>query len=92
MKLSMNRESSRGMEILHQDYDTNGIAYLTLLFDAAGVPDSLVPWLGLLKSVLGSIRTEHYDHTRCSTRLTEAPGASAAASDLSKPGAAGEFP
>ena len=59
----MNRETAEGMEILHQDYDTNGIAYLTLLFDAAGVPDSLVPWLGLLKSVLGSIRTEHYDHT-----------------------------
>lgn len=63
VKLSMNRETAEGMDILHQDYDTNGIAYLTLLFDAAGVPDSLVPWLGLLKSVLGSIRTEHYDHT-----------------------------
>ena len=63
VKLSMNRETAEGMDILHQDYDTNGIAYLTLLFDAAGVPDSLVPWLGLLKSVLGSIRTEHYSHT-----------------------------
>ena len=51
------------MEILHEDYATNGIAYLTLLFDLKKVPDALIPYLGILKSVLGSIRTEHYDHT-----------------------------
>ena len=63
VKLRMHREEREGMEILHEDYATNGIAYLTLLFDAEKVPDALIPYLGILKSVLGSIRTEHFDHT-----------------------------
>ena len=63
VKLCMRREIREGMEILHEDYATNGIAYLTLLFDLKKVPDALIPYLGILKSVLGSIRTEHYDHT-----------------------------
>ena len=63
VKLRMERQEKEGMEILHQNYETNGIAYLTLLFDAEKVPDRLIPWMGILKSVLGSIRTEHFDHT-----------------------------
>lgn len=63
VKLRMRRTEAEGLEILQQDYPTNGIAYLNLLFDAKNVPDALTPYLGLLKSVLGAIRTEHYDHT-----------------------------
>ncbi len=63
VKLRMQRMEREGMEILHEDYATNGIAYLTLLFDVKKVPDPLIPYLGILKSVLGSIRTEHFDHT-----------------------------
>ncbi|MGN0361608.1 MAG: insulinase family protein [Bilifractor sp.] len=51
-------------DYLRHEYDTNGIAYLTLLFDTAKVPDELVPYLGILKNVLGVVDTEHYTYGR----------------------------
>ena len=38
VKLRMQRTEAEGLEILQQDYPTNGIAYLTLLFDAKKCP------------------------------------------------------
>ncbi len=49
-----------GVKVLQHDVFTNGIAYLQLLFDISRVPDELIPYMGLLKSVLGYIGTEHY--------------------------------
>ena len=49
---------------LRHSYATNGISYLTLLFDTADVPDELVPYLGILKNVLGVVDTEHYSYSR----------------------------
>ena len=48
--------------VLHHDMETNGITYLTLLFDTRKVPDALIPYMGLLKSVLGYVDTEHYSY------------------------------
>ena len=39
--------------MLHHDYATNGIAYIQLLFDASSVPEADLPYLGILKNVLG---------------------------------------
>ena len=39
--------------LLHQDYFTNGIAYVDLMFDMKYVPKEDVPYVGLLKAVLG---------------------------------------
>lgn len=44
------------------EIDTNGIGYLDLLFDLSGVPEHLLPYVGMLQSVLGIIDTEHYDY------------------------------
>lgn len=49
---------------LRHHYFTNGIAYLTLLFDTVKVPDELVPYLGILKNMLGVVDTEHYTYGR----------------------------
>ena len=49
-------------KILFHEYETNGIGYLTLLFDTSRVPDDLIPYLGVLKSVLGYVDTEHYSY------------------------------
>ena len=46
--------------ILHHNLYTNGIGYLDLLFDTKQVPQDLIPYLGILKSVLGYVDTEHY--------------------------------
>ena len=48
--------------ILHHDLYTNGIGYLNLLFNTKKVPARLVPYLGILKSVLGYVDTEHYTY------------------------------
>ncbi|MDD7740945.1 MAG: insulinase family protein, partial [Lachnospiraceae bacterium] len=51
-----------GTTVLHHNMFTNGIGYLTLLFDTKEVPDELVSYMGILKSVLGYVDTEHYTY------------------------------
>jgi len=46
--------------VLHHDLFTNGIGYLTLLFDLNKVPYELLPYIGILKNVLGYVSTENY--------------------------------
>lgn len=60
MKLYNTEHEADGVRVLHHDVFTNGIAYLQLLFDTSRVPDELIPYMGLLKSVLGYIGTKHY--------------------------------
>lgn len=49
--------------VLHHDVETNGIGYLTLLFDLEHIPVSYAPYLSILKSVLGYVDTEHYTYS-----------------------------
>lgn len=49
--------------VLHHNLYTNGIGYLTLLFDVGQVPEKLVPYMGILKSVLGYVDTENYGYS-----------------------------
>lgn len=51
-----------GTKVLHHDIFTNGIAYLDLYFNTGSVPDEYVPYLGLLKSVLGYVDTGRYSY------------------------------
>lgn len=48
--------------VLYHEIPTNGISYLILLFDTDKVPKELIPYLGLLKAVLGYVDTEHYSY------------------------------
>lgn len=41
---------------------TGGISYLSLLFDLADIPEEDVPYLGLIKAVLGYVDTERYTY------------------------------
>jgi len=50
------------IKVLHQNIETNGIAYLTLLFDLEKIPAKYAPYLGVLKSVLGYVDTEHFTY------------------------------
>ena len=51
-----------GTTLLWQNIPTSGIGYIRLLFNADGLPDALVPYLGILKQVLGFMDTEHYTY------------------------------
>ncbi|MDO4633884.1 MAG: insulinase family protein [Eubacteriales bacterium] len=55
--------------LLYQEVDTNGIAYLNLLFDLEGIPEKFNGVLGLLKSVLGLVDTEHYGYRDLSNEI-----------------------
>lgn len=59
-----NEEYRQGETVLlHHKLFTNGIAYVSLLFDTRRVPERLIPYMGILKSVLGTVSTEHYSYT-----------------------------
>lgn len=49
--------------LLHQDIFTNGISYIRLLFDAEHLPAPLIPYMGILKHVLGFVDTENYSYS-----------------------------
>lgn len=48
--------------VLFHDIFTNGIGYVTLIFDLKQVPARLFPYVGILKSVLMMVNTEHFDY------------------------------
>lgn len=59
----VNREEiCDGTVILHHDIFTNGIGYVRLLFDMTQIPTELFPYIGIYKSVLGLMNTEHYSY------------------------------
>lgn len=55
--------------ILHHNMYTNGIGYLKLLFDTRGVKSEDLPYLSLLKAVLGMVDTEHYTYGELSNEI-----------------------
>ena len=58
-----NRELSvKGIPVVHHDIYSNGIIYLTMLFDIAHIPAEDIPYLGVLKAVLGYVDTKNYSY------------------------------
>lgn len=51
-----------GSLFLYHEVCTNGIGYVDLLFDLKHLAPEKVPYLGLLKAVLGYVDTEHYTY------------------------------
>ena len=57
------------VQVVHHDLYTNGIGYVNLMFRAGEIPKRLVPYLGLLKAVLGNVDTEHYTYGEFAAEL-----------------------
>ncbi len=56
-----NRQQQAGDTLmLCHDIDTNGIAYFSLMFDLKELPSEDIPYLGILKAVLGYVDTNAY--------------------------------
>lgn len=51
-----------GTKIIYHGVDTNGIGYITLMFDLSGVPQEKLAYAGLLQAVLGLIDTENFEY------------------------------
>ncbi len=51
-----------GVKMVHHNVETNGIGYVTLMFDLSGISEEQLPYVGILQSVLGIIDTENYEY------------------------------
>ena len=51
-----------GVKMIHHNVETNGIGYVTLMFDLSGISEELLPYVGMLQSVLGIIDTNNYGY------------------------------
>lgn len=58
-----------GVTVLHHNLFTAGIGYLQLLFDTKNVPEEDLPYVGILKSVLGYVDTEHYTYSDLTSEI-----------------------
>ncbi len=63
-----------GVKLVHHQAATNGIAYITLLFDASGIAQEDLPYFGILRSVLGLVSTEHYSYEELSNEIGRRTG------------------
>ena len=63
-----------GSLFLYHEVPTNGIGYLDLMFDLKDLPASRVPYLGLLKSVLGYVDTAHYTYGELTNEINAETG------------------
>ena len=48
--------------MIYHNIETNGIGYVDLLFDLSSVSAEMLPYVGILQSVLGIIDTENYEY------------------------------
>ncbi len=67
-------EKISGVTLLHHDIETNGIAYIGLMFSTQSVPERLVPCLGLLQAMLGSVNTKKHTYEELSSEIDLATG------------------
>lgn len=51
-----------GVPVIFHEIETNGIGYLDALFDLSEVSEEMLPYVGILQSVLGIIDTAHYEY------------------------------
>ncbi len=58
-----------GIKTLLHDYDTNGIAYTTLMFDLKDLPGRYYPYATLLSSVLGVIDTDDHKYADLNSEM-----------------------
>ena len=58
-----------GIKVLHHNFFTAGIGYLKVLFNTEVLPPEDLPYAGLLKSILGSVSTEHYSYSDLTSEI-----------------------
>lgn len=58
-----------GVKVLHHKVYTNGIGYLNAAFNIQAVPDELLPYVGLLTTVLGYIDTTEHTYDELSNEI-----------------------
>ncbi len=62
-------ENVEGVKIIKHNFDTRGIGYLEFAFNTKMVPEHLIPYIGLLKQVLGKVDTKNYSFEELSKEI-----------------------
>lgn len=68
-QFSWKKKMEAGVEVLHHDYFTSGIGYLRVLFKTDTIPQEDLCYVGLLRSVLGCMDTEHYSYADLTSEI-----------------------
>lgn len=67
--LSNIEEQIAGVPVVRHDIASNGIDYLTLMFDAGDVAKEDIPVMGLLCSILGYVDTQEYGYAELANTI-----------------------
>ncbi len=63
-----------GVPVIFHDIATNGISYVDLMFSLNGLTAGELPYLGILKAVLGYMDTEHYSYSELANEINLSTG------------------
>ena len=58
-----------GVTVIRHDIFTNGIGYMSLIFDVTDLPREMLSYLVVLKGILGYMDTENYTYSRFSNEI-----------------------
>ena len=59
----------KGCTVIFHDYFTNGIAYISMLFDSNRIAPEKLPYLSLLKSVFSFVDTEQHSYSELNNEI-----------------------
>ncbi len=68
-KIYWDEKEEAGVTVLHHNLFTAGIGYLQLLFKTGNLPAEDLPYVGLLKAVLGYVDTENYTYADLTSEI-----------------------
>ncbi len=68
-KLYIREKYVDGTLLLCHDIDTNGIAYFSLMFDVTDLAKEKIPYLGILKAVLGYVDTQAHTFSELANEI-----------------------
>jgi len=67
--LYIDKKQIAHIDVIHHNVFTNKIAYTLLSFDCKNVTEDLIPYVGLLSSVLGLIDTSNYSYAELANEI-----------------------
>lgn len=60
--IMLEEREAEGVKVLYHNYFTSGISYIKTFFSTEAVPNELLPYVGLLKTVLGYVDTDKHTY------------------------------
>ncbi len=73
-KLPQRVINEKGFTILSHNINTNKVAYIDLLFDARVIEEKYIPYLGLLRDIIGEIDTMDRSYSELNTEIYRKTG------------------